>query len=95
MSSLWHAFAEMNTVQDAPFVVTRGEGSYVWDRAGNRYLDGTAGLWFANLGYGRREIAEAVARQMGEIFAYHNFTDYVTEPTLALVDRIASHCPNP
>ncbi|HKZ21508.1 MAG TPA: aminotransferase class III-fold pyridoxal phosphate-dependent enzyme [Acidimicrobiia bacterium] len=95
MSSLWHAFAEMNTVQDAPFVVTRGEGCYVWDRAGNRYLDGTAGLWFANLGYGRREIAEAVARQMGEIFAYHNFTDYVTEPTLALADRIASHCPNP
>lgn len=95
MSSLWHAFAEMNTVQDAPFVVTRGEGCYVWDRAGNRYLDGTAGLWFANLGYGRREIGEAVARQMGEIFAYHNFTDYVTEPTLALADRIASHSPDP
>jgi adenosylmethionine-8-amino-7-oxononanoate aminotransferase len=95
MSSLWHAFAEMNTVQDSPFVVTRGEGCYVWDRAGNRYLDGTAGLWFANLGYGRREISEAVARQMGEIFAYHNFTDYVTEPTLALADRIASHCPDP
>jgi putrescine aminotransferase len=95
MSSLWHAFAEMSTVQDSPFVISRGDGCYVWDRAGNRYLDGVAGLWFANLGYGRREIADAVARQMAEIFAYHNFTDYVTEPTLELAARIASHSPDP
>ena len=94
MSSLWHAFAEMNTVQNAPFVVTRGEGCYVWDREGNRYLDGTAGLWFANLGYGRKEIAAAVEKQMADLFAYHNFTDYVTEPTLELADRIAAHSPD-
>lgn len=94
MSSLWHAFAEMTTVQDAPFVITRGDGCYVWDRDGNRYLDGTAGLWFANLGYGRKEIGDAVSRQMAEIFAYHNFTDYVTEPTLALAEKIASHSPH-
>jgi adenosylmethionine-8-amino-7-oxononanoate aminotransferase len=95
MSSLWHPFAEMNVVKDAPFVITRGAGCYVWDREGKRYLDGTAGLWFANLGYGRPEITDAIVRQMGEIFAYHNFTDYVTEPTLELASRIASHAPDP
>ena len=93
MSSLWHAFADMSIVQDSPFVVTRGEGCYVWDNQGNRYLDGTAGLWFANLGYGRTEIAQAVDRQMREIFAYHNFTDYVTQPTIDLADEIARHAP--
>lgn len=95
MSSLWHGFAEMNVVQDHPFVVTRGEGSYIWDQNGKRYLDGTAGLWFANLGYGRPEIAAAVAAQMNEIFAYHNFTDYVTQPTIDLANRIARHAPDP
>ena len=72
-----------------------GEGSYIWDQNGKRYLDGTAGLWFANLGYGRPEIAAAVAAQMNEIFAYHNFTDYVTQPTIDLANRIARHAPDP
>jgi adenosylmethionine-8-amino-7-oxononanoate aminotransferase len=94
MSSLWHGFAEMNVVQDAPFVVTRGEGSYIWDQSGDRYLDGTAGLWFANLGYGRPEVAAAVGAQMKALFAYHNFTDYATQPALDLAARIASHAPD-
>jgi adenosylmethionine-8-amino-7-oxononanoate aminotransferase len=95
MSSLWHGFAEMNVVQDHPFVVTRGEGAYVFDQSGKRYLDGTAGLWFANLGYGRPEVAAAVQAQMKDIFAYHNFTDYTTQPALDLAARIASHSPDP
>jgi len=95
MSSLWHGFAEMHVVQDHPFVVTRGEGAYIWDQSGKRYLDGTAALWFAHLGFGRPEVAAAVARQMNEISAYHNFTDYVTQPTIDLADRLASHSPDP
>ena len=94
MASLWHGFAEMNVVQDYPFVVTRGEGAYIFDQSGRRYLDGTAGLWFANLGYGRGEVAAAVATQMSQIFAYHNFTDYTTRPALDLAARIASHAPD-
>lgn len=95
MSSLWHGFADMYSVQDRPFVVVRGEGCYVWDREGRRYLDGTAGLWFANLGYGRHEIGAAVTNQMTDLFAYHNFTDYTTQPALDLAERIAGHSPDP
>jgi adenosylmethionine-8-amino-7-oxononanoate aminotransferase len=90
MSSLWHAFAEMHVVQDHPFVVARGEGCHVFDQAGNRYLDATAGLWFANLGYGRPEVIEAVRRQMETLFAYHTFTDFAAPPTIELADHIAS-----
>lgn len=62
MGSLWHGFADMGAVErDGAFVVARGEGAYIWDEAGTRYLDATAGLWFANVGHGRREIADAVA----------------------------------
>lgn len=53
MGALWHGFADMGAVErDGAFVVARGAGAYVWDRAGNRYLDATAGLWFTNVGHG-------------------------------------------
>ncbi|HKX75695.1 MAG TPA: aminotransferase class III-fold pyridoxal phosphate-dependent enzyme [Acidimicrobiia bacterium] len=95
MGSLWHGFAEMHTVQDHPFVVTRGDGCYIFDQAGNRYLDATAGLWFANLGYGRREVIDAVTRQMEEIFAYHTFTDFAVPATIQLAETIAGFAPTP
>ncbi|MEP7059463.1 MAG: aspartate aminotransferase family protein, partial [Actinomycetota bacterium] len=59
---LWHPFADMAAVEaGGEFVLTRGDGSHVWDEAGDRYLDATGGLWFANVGFGREEIATAVA----------------------------------
>ena len=63
-SALWHGFADMGAVEkNGAFVVSRGEGAYIWDREGTRYLDATAGLWFTNVGHGRTEIADAVAAQ--------------------------------
>ena len=47
----------MGAVDGHELVIARGDGCYVWDEAGRRYLDGTASLWYANVGYGRREIA--------------------------------------
>lgn len=95
MTSLWHPFADMHVVQHNPFVVIRGEGCRVFDESGNRYLDATAGLWFANLGYGRLDIADAVRSQLAELFAYHTFTDFATRPTLDLAARIAAISPDP
>jgi adenosylmethionine-8-amino-7-oxononanoate aminotransferase len=85
----------MHVVQDRPFVIERGEGAYVFDSGGRKYLDATAGLWFANLGYGRRDIADAVHDQMERLFAYHTFTDFATPPALALAEKIAARSPNP
>jgi adenosylmethionine-8-amino-7-oxononanoate aminotransferase len=90
MSSLWHAFADMSVVQHQPFVVVRGEGCHVFDESGSRYLDATAGLWFANLGYGRRDVVEAVRAQMERLFAYHTFTDFAAPPAIELADEIAA-----
>ena len=49
MSSLWHPFANMANVSGNELVIDRGDGCYVYDKDGKRYLDGTAGLWFANV----------------------------------------------
>lgn len=96
MTKLWHAFADMSVVNDkGPFVLTRGEGIHVWDESGNRYLDATAGLWFANVGFGRQEIADAVRAQMMELPAYSTFGDFSNPPAEMLADRVAAIAPVP
>ena len=81
-SALWHGFADMGAVEkNGAFVVSRGEGAYIWDREGTRYLDATAGLWFTNVGHGRTEIADAVAAQLSKIAHFSNFGDFVPETT--------------
>ena len=95
MSSFWHPFADMHVVQHSPFIVDRAEGVYVFDEEGNRYLDAAASLWYANLGYGRHEIVEAVHRQMEKLPAFHTFIDYGTRPPIDLANRIAAVSPDP
>ena len=74
---------------------TAVRGAYVWDADGNRYLDATAGLWFANIGHGRTELADAAAAQMRKVAAYSTFGDYVTAPTVELAERLAGIAPVP
>jgi putrescine aminotransferase len=95
MSSFWHPFADMHVVQHSPMIIDRGEGVYVFDEAGNRYIDAAASLWYANLGYGRQEVIEAVQRQMEKLPAFHTFIDYATRPPIELANRIAAVSPDP
>jgi putrescine---pyruvate transaminase len=94
MTTFWHPFADMAALESVgELTLVRGEGSHVWDANGTRYLDATAGLWFANVGHGRTEIADAAAEQMRRLAAYHTFGDLTNEPTSALTDRVASIAP--
>jgi adenosylmethionine-8-amino-7-oxononanoate aminotransferase len=95
MSSFWHPFAEMSKVQHNPFVVDRGEGIYVYDEEGNRYLDAAASLWYMNVGYGRDEITDAMDAQARKLPAFHAFIDYATRPPIELAAQIAAVSPNP
>lgn len=94
MSSFWHPFADMHVVQHSPVVIDRAEGVYVYDEEGNRYIDAGASLWYANLGYGRTEIVEAVTKQMEKLPAFHTFIDYATRPPIDLANRIAAVSPD-
>jgi putrescine---pyruvate transaminase len=90
---LWHPFADMATVRSDEFVLVRGEGVHVWDDAGNRYLDGSASLWYCNVGHGRTEIADAVAEQLRTLETYSIFGDVANPPALALAEKLASVAP--
>jgi len=93
--ALWHPFADMGAVAGAPFEIVRGEGVHVWDADGRRYIDGSASLWYANLGHGRPEIAEAVADQLRTLDAYSTFGDFANPQALRLADRLAELAPQP
>jgi putrescine aminotransferase len=83
----------MAAVRDAELVVTRGEGVWIYDEDGNRYLDACASLWYCNAGHGRAEIADAVARQMKELEAFSIFGDVANPPALELADVLAARAP--
>jgi putrescine---pyruvate transaminase len=94
VGAYWHAFADMAALEKSgEFVLDRGDGAYVWDEAGKRYLDATAALWYCNVGYGRAEIADAVAAQITRIHAYSNFGDNTTRPTTDLAERLSAMAP--
>ena len=95
MTKFWHGFADMHTVASAEVVMRSAEGVWLEDTAGNRYLDATAALWYCNVGYGRREIADAVAEQLARLPAYSSFGAYTSEPTIALAERLAALAPIP
>jgi adenosylmethionine-8-amino-7-oxononanoate aminotransferase len=91
---LWLHFARMgsfNEEHDVP-VITRGEGCYVWDERGNRYLDGLAALFCVNIGHGRAEVAQAGADQGKELAFWTNWS-FAHPRSIELAARVAALAP--
>jgi hypothetical protein len=90
---LWMHFSRLATYEthEVP-VIVRGEGAYVWDQHGKRYLDGLAGLFTSQIGHGRTELAEAGAKQ-AETLAYFPLWTYAHPRAIELAERIASYAP--
>ena len=83
--------AHPGTVRDAPpDIVVRGEGSWIWDVDGNRLIDGVGGLWCANLGYGRKEIRDAIVAQLDELPFFNTFRGATHPRAIELSQRLAS-----
>src|SRR2546423_8117162 len=92
-TKLWHPFADMAAVRGDEFVLVRGEGVHVWDDAGSRYLDGSASLWYCNVGHGRAEIADAVSKQLRTLETYSIFGDAANPPALELAAKLSERAP--
>lgn len=75
-------------------VITRGEGVYLWDSEGNKLLDGMAGLWCVNVGYGRSELVEAARLQMQELPYYNTFFQSTTMPATELSAALSDITPD-
>jgi adenosylmethionine-8-amino-7-oxononanoate aminotransferase len=90
---LWMHFTRISSYADSPVpTITRGDGAYVYDVNGKRYLDGLAGLFVVQAGHGRRELAEAAFRQAQEL-AYFPLWSYAHPQAIELADRLAGYAP--
>lgn len=74
-------------------IITKASGVHLWDSDGQRILDGMAGLWCVNVGYGREELVEAASRQMRELPYYNLFFQTAHPPALELAKAIADLAP--
>jgi adenosylmethionine-8-amino-7-oxononanoate aminotransferase len=75
-----------------PPIITRGEGCYIYDSKGKRYFDGLSGLFVSQVGHGRKELAEAAAKQ-AETLEFFPLWSYATPPAIELAERVANYAP--
>jgi L-2,4-diaminobutyrate transaminase len=86
-------FADLGA--NGALVIKSASGSTVQDVDGRKFIDAMAGLWCCDVGYGRTEIAEAIAEQAHELAFFHSFFGMATEPTIRLADRLKQMTPWP
>ncbi len=85
----WGPYTNMKQLAETgPKVVTRAEGVYVYDDKGRQYIDGHGGLWLSNVGYGRREIIDAIAQQAEALAWFPSFGGFANEPSMRLADKL-------
>ena len=90
---LWLHFSRHGAYADQEVpVIVRGEGPYIWDSHGRRYLDGLSGLFVVQAGHGRAELADAAAKQAGEL-AYFPLWSYAHPKAVELAELLAHHAP--
>ncbi|MGH3415907.1 MAG: aspartate aminotransferase family protein [Actinocrinis sp.] len=90
---LWMHFTRMSSYKDAPVpTIVRGEGAYIFDDQGRRYLDGLAGLFVVQAGHGRVELAEAAYKQAQDL-AFFPIWSYAHPKAVELAERLANYAP--
>ncbi|MFH5229203.1 aspartate aminotransferase family protein [Antrihabitans spumae] len=90
---VWMHFTRQSSYAETPPpIITRGEGAYIWDDNGKRYLDGLSGLFVVQVGHGRRELAEAAAAQASEL-AFFPLWSYTHPAAIDLAERLAHYAP--
>ena len=89
-----HPFTDHKSLRNAGArVIVKGDGPYIWDSENNRILDGMAGLWTTNIGYSRKELADAARDQMLELPFYNTFFKTTHPPVIALSKKLAEITP--
>jgi putrescine---pyruvate transaminase len=91
----FHPFTDHKSFHAAggPRVITHADGVWIWDGKGNKILDGMSGLWCVNVGYGRKELADAAYKQMLDLPYYNTFFKTTTVPATELATKISSLLP--
>ncbi|WP_301583789.1 aspartate aminotransferase family protein [Halomonas alkaliantarctica] len=89
-----HPFTDFKSLgEEGSRIITHAEGVYIYDSQGSRILDGMAGLWCVNLGYGRQELVDAATEQMQQLPYYNNFFKTTHPPAVKLAAKLSELAP--
>ena len=89
-----HPFTDFKSLgEEGSRIITHADGVYIYDSQGNRILDGMAGLWCVNLGYGRQELVDAATEQMQQLPYYNNFFKTTHPPAVKLAAKLSELAP--
>lgn len=89
-----HPFTDFKSLgEEGTRIITHADGVYIYDSQGNRILDGMAGLWCVNLGYGRQELVDAATEQMQQLPYYNNFFKTTHPPAVKLAAKLSELAP--
>jgi adenosylmethionine-8-amino-7-oxononanoate aminotransferase len=91
--SFWNPLTTMGSFREKGITIVRGEGSTVWDDAGHATIDISGALWYCNIGYGRKELADAAAAQMVELASYKTYDGFTSPPSEALAATVTELVP--
>lgn len=92
----YHPFTDHRAMHaSGTSIIVAADGCYVTDHSGRRLLDALAGLWCVNIGYGRKEVADAVAEQISRLSFYPSFFNSTTVPAIELAEKLAELAPAP
>jgi 4-aminobutyrate---pyruvate transaminase len=92
--SLIHPMTDLiRHAKEGPLVIERGEGVFVYDDAGRRYIEGVSGLWSISLGFGQERLVEAAYRQMKQLPSYHMFRFKSHKPGIELAEQLLTLAP--
>lgn len=91
-----HSYTDARKHEEmGPMVIEKGEGIYVEDSSGKRYIEGLAGLWSVAVGFGEKRLVEAAARQMEKLPYYHTFAHKTHGPSVELAEKLVTMAPVP
>ena len=91
-----HSYTDARKHEEAgPLVIDSGEGIYVQDNNGKRYIEAMAGLWSVAVGFGEKRLIDAAVRQMEKLPYYHTFTHKSHGPSVELAEKLVGMAPVP
>jgi 4-aminobutyrate--pyruvate transaminase len=96
IANVLHGYTNLKAhTQQGPMVIKSGQGIYVYDAAGRRYIEGLSGLWNVSLGFSEPRLARAAARQLKRLPFYHNFSHKSHDPQIDLAEKLVAMAPAP
>lgn len=94
ISTTLHPYTDARVHEEkGPLIIDRGEGIYVYDSTGNRYIEALAGLWSVAVGFNQTRLRDAAARQMEKLPYYHTFASKSHEPSIRLAEKLIEMTP--